>query len=98
MKHPRAMKAKMAGSALRVGHFRFHRPVCRAGHLPSKHVGPAHNRQAKSAGLLVSSQFTVRWTGWLVLPVTGHYVLHLTIDDGARLWLDGNQLLDEWRG
>jgi outer membrane protein OmpA-like peptidoglycan-associated protein len=45
-----------------------------------------------------AEEFTVRWSGWLVPPVTGHYVLHLTVDDGARLWLDGKQLLDEWRG
>lgn len=45
-----------------------------------------------------AEEFTVRWTGWLVPPVTGHYVLHLIVDDGARLWLDGKQLLDEWRG
>lgn len=45
-----------------------------------------------------AEEFTVRWTGWLVPPVTGHYVLHLAVDDGARLWLDGKQLLDEWRG
>jgi outer membrane protein OmpA-like peptidoglycan-associated protein len=45
-----------------------------------------------------AEQFSVRWTGWLVPPVTGHYVLHLSVDDGVRLWLDGKQLLDEWRG
>jgi len=45
-----------------------------------------------------AESFTVRWSGWLVPPVTGHYVLHLSIDDGARLWLDNKQLLDEWRG
>ncbi|NML65608.1 OmpA family protein [Hymenobacter sp. RP-2-7] len=45
-----------------------------------------------------AEQFTVRWTGWLVPPTTGHYVLHLAVDDGARLWLDGQQVLDEWRG
>lgn len=45
-----------------------------------------------------AEQFTVRWTGWLVPPVTGHYVLHLAVDDGARLWLDGKQVVDEWRG
>jgi len=45
-----------------------------------------------------AEEFSVRWAGWLVPPVTGHYVLHLSIDDGARLWLDGKQLLDEWRG
>jgi outer membrane protein OmpA-like peptidoglycan-associated protein len=25
-------------------------------------------------------------------------VLYITVDDGARLWLDGRQVLDEWRG
>jgi outer membrane protein OmpA-like peptidoglycan-associated protein len=45
-----------------------------------------------------AESFTVRWTGWLVPPVTGHYVLHLAVDDGARVWLDNEQLLDEWRG
>jgi hypothetical protein len=44
------------------------------------------------------TSFTVRWTGWLVPPVTGHYVLYLTVDDGVRLWLDQRLLLEEWRG
>jgi outer membrane protein OmpA-like peptidoglycan-associated protein len=44
------------------------------------------------------TSFTVRWTGWLVPPVTGHYILHLTVDDGVRLWLNQRLLLDEWRG
>lgn len=35
-----------------------------------------------------ATSFTVRWTGWLVPPVTGRYVLHLTVDDGVRLWLN----------
>lgn len=47
---------------------------------------------------LPAEDFSVRWTGWLVPPATGHYVLRLTVDDGARLWLDGRQLLNEWRG
>ncbi|OGX82198.1 hypothetical protein BEN49_14330 [Hymenobacter coccineus] len=45
-----------------------------------------------------ATSFTVRWTGWLVPPVTGRYVLHLTVDDGVRLWLDQRLLLEEWRG
>jgi len=47
---------------------------------------------------LPAEDFSVRWTGWLVPPATGHYVLRITVDDGARLWLDGRQLLNEWRG
>jgi outer membrane protein OmpA-like peptidoglycan-associated protein len=45
-----------------------------------------------------ATSFSVRWTGWLVPPVTGHYILHLTVDDGVRLWLGQRLLLDEWRG
>jgi outer membrane protein OmpA-like peptidoglycan-associated protein len=43
-------------------------------------------------------RFTVRWTGWLVPPTTGRYVLHLDVDDGATLWLDDRNLIDAWRG
>jgi outer membrane protein OmpA-like peptidoglycan-associated protein len=45
-----------------------------------------------------ANYFTVRWTGWLVPPTTGRYVLHMAVDDGVRLWLGNRQLLDEWRG
>ncbi|TVT43583.1 OmpA family protein [Hymenobacter setariae] len=44
-----------------------------------------------------AEQFSVRWTGWLVPPITGRYVLHLSIDDGIRLWVNGRLLLDDWR-
>lgn len=44
-----------------------------------------------------AEHFSVRWHGWLVPPVSGRYVLHLRIDDGLRLWLNGRQLVNEWR-
>jgi hypothetical protein len=41
--------------------------------------------------------FSVRWTGTLTAPpVAGTYRLHLQADDGVRLWLDGQLLIDEW--
>ncbi len=55
------------------------------------------NQQSPAAGL-EAEDFSVRWTGWLVPPTTGHYVLHLSVDDGIRLWLNGHELLNEWRG
>ena len=55
------------------------------------------HEQRPVAGL-AAEQFSVRWLGWLVPPVTGRYVLHISVDDGMRLWLNGRQLLDEWRG
>jgi outer membrane protein OmpA-like peptidoglycan-associated protein len=45
-----------------------------------------------------AEDFSARWTGWLRVPTSGHYVLYITVDDGARLWLDGRLLLNEWRG
>jgi outer membrane protein OmpA-like peptidoglycan-associated protein len=45
-----------------------------------------------------AEEFSVRWTGWLVPPVSGKYVFHVTVDDGVRLWLNDKQLLNEWRG
>jgi outer membrane protein OmpA-like peptidoglycan-associated protein len=45
-----------------------------------------------------AEQFSVRWTGWLVPPTTGRYVLHISVDDGIRLWLNERPLLDDWQG
>ena len=39
---------------------------------------------------------SARWTAVLVPPVTGEYLLDLTLVGGARLWLDGRLVLDEW--
>jgi beta-glucosidase len=41
---------------------------------------------------------SARWTAVLVPPVTGGYKLDLTLVGGARLWLDGTLVLDEWTG
>lgn len=46
---------------------------------------------------VAAEQFSVRWTGWLVPPRTGPYVLHISADDGVRLWLGDRPLLDDWR-
>ncbi len=54
--------------------------------------------QQRPAAGLEAEDFSVRWTGWLVPPSTGHYVLHISVDDGIRLWLNGHELLNEWRG
>ncbi|MBO2007833.1 PA14 domain-containing protein [Hymenobacter negativus] len=55
-------------------------------------------RQESPAEGVPVNDYSARWTGWLRPPASGHYVLYITVDDGARLWLDGRQLLDEWRG
>lgn len=40
--------------------------------------------------------FSVRWTRDLNLPA-GLYRFTLTVDDGARLWVNGLLLIDEWQ-
>jgi beta-glucosidase len=39
---------------------------------------------------------SARWTTTLVPPVNGEYLFDATLVGGARLWLDGQLLLDEW--
>jgi beta-glucosidase len=45
---------------------------------------------------LTGNNFSVRWTGKLKAPESGHYRLGFTADDGARLYLDGKLLVDGW--
>jgi beta-glucosidase len=42
------------------------------------------------------NNYSVRWTGTLTMPETGEYDLGLRSDDGSRLWLDGELLVDNW--
>jgi hypothetical protein len=42
-----------------------------------------------------ADDFSVRWTGrWLL--VGGTYRFSVTVDDGARLWIDGHPAIDQW--
>jgi len=42
--------------------------------------------------------FSVRWTGWVVPGKSGTHTFYVVADDGVRLWVDGKQLVDAWRG
>ncbi|MDP1994272.1 MAG: glycoside hydrolase family 3 C-terminal domain-containing protein, partial [Ignavibacteria bacterium] len=43
-----------------------------------------------------TDNFSVRWTGKLKAPVTGHFILDLISDDGVRLFLDDKLVIDHW--
>ena len=49
-----------------------------------------------AAGLPVD-HYSARWTGTLTAPETGDFTLGLTSDDGSRLYVDGNLVIDNWR-
>jgi cytochrome c peroxidase len=41
-------------------------------------------------------QFSVRWAGKVVAPVTGSYVFRTETDDGVRVWVNGVQVINNW--
>jgi len=41
-------------------------------------------------------QFSVRWTGEVEAAYTETYTFYTNSDDGVRLWVDGQQLIDDW--
>jgi len=45
-----------------------------------------------------NNNFTARWTGTLQVPAAaGEMVLSATADDGARVWLDDQLVIDNWK-
>ncbi len=45
-----------------------------------------------------AQDFAVRWSGTVTAPAAGDYVLWVRSDDGARMWLDDQQVVDDWIG
>ena len=44
-----------------------------------------------------ANDFAVRWTGLLLTPpASGIYTFYAKADDGVRLWINGEPLIDEW--
>jgi beta-glucosidase len=44
----------------------------------------------------LKSNYSVRWTGVLSPSTTGDYILGFTGQDGYRVWIDGEPLVDDW--
>lgn len=43
-----------------------------------------------------ADHFSVRWSGWVQPPGSGIYTFFVTADDGLRLWIDGELIIDFW--
>ncbi|WP_376796432.1 glycoside hydrolase family 3 C-terminal domain-containing protein [Thermogemmatispora sp.] len=54
------------------------------------------NGQSPGPGV-PATQWSARWTGRLTPPVSGTYTFSLTSDDGSRLYLNNQLLIDNWR-
>jgi beta-glucosidase len=44
-----------------------------------------------------ATQWSSKWTGTIDPPATGTYTFSLTSDDGSRLFVNGQQVIDNWR-
>lgn len=40
--------------------------------------------------------FSARWEGTISLPPAKGWIFYSTVDDGARLWIDNNLVVDQW--
>jgi len=45
---------------------------------------------------LSDDNYSVRWTGSLRVPADGEYEFVTRSDDGVRLWIDNEMLVDNW--
>ncbi|MCB9061105.1 MAG: Ig-like domain-containing protein [Halobacteriovoraceae bacterium] len=48
------------------------------------------------APLGVGDYFSVRWSGQILSPVSEDITFHVRSDDGLRLFIDGNLIIDQW--
>lgn len=60
------------------------------------HIWPGPPLAEMPAGLTALTNFSARWEGELVVPEDGEYEIGLSGDDGYRLYLDGEKVLDDW--
>ena len=45
---------------------------------------------------LKSTNFSVKWSGYITADIAGTYTLSTTSDDGVRLYVDDRLLIDDW--
>ena len=52
--------------------------------------------QGSPASSIGNDNFSARWTGQIQAPTSGSYTFTTTSDDGVRLWVNGQQLVNNW--
>lgn len=46
---------------------------------------------------LPHSYYSIRWTGKLLAPATGEYYFYAKVDDGIRIWVGNQKVMDSWQ-
>ncbi|MBR30258.1 MAG: hypothetical protein CMN77_03015 [Spirochaetaceae bacterium] len=54
--------------------------------------------KSSAAPSVPRENFSARWTGRLKIKTPGEYTFYTTSDDGVRLYINGQLIIDEWRG
>jgi alpha-D-xyloside xylohydrolase len=74
----------------------FEKPASRTVDTVVSHHWPDPPLGSIPPGLKSLSNFSVRWTGQIIVPESGDYELGVEGDDGFKLWLDDKLVVDEW--
>ena len=43
------------------------------------------------------SYYSIRWTGKLQAPATGEYYFYAKVDDGIRIWVNNQKVMESWQ-
>ena len=46
--------------------------------------------------LIPADDFSARWTGEIEIPTTGDYIFSTNTDDGVRVWIDNELVIENW--
>ncbi|HEX9045442.1 MAG TPA: TIM-barrel domain-containing protein, partial [Verrucomicrobiae bacterium] len=72
------------------------KPAGKTVDLKVDHQWPGPPLANPPPGLTGFNDFSGRWEGTLTAPEDGEYEIGVSMDDGARLWLDGKLLVEDW--
>lgn len=93
---PAAAAKSFIGSGLQAEYYNGTNFLQKAHSRIDKEINFYHLYQSPAPG--VNQDFySIRWTGYLYPPTTGRYKLSIRVDDGVRVWLDDQVILDQWK-
>ncbi len=74
----------------------FEKPAGKTVDAKVEHRWPGPPLANPPPGLNGFENFSGRWEGTLTAPEAGDYEIGVEMDDGARLWLDGKLVAEDW--